>query len=213
MVRSFSKFFVLFIVISGIFWLFPACAEEQALLQSDAPPLKRLSPANAADQILLPEEMFEEYVNQQADLTSAKFYSVRGIIVDSGTTGKAEGYGKATVIIVGKTVMITFSAKITTAGTETSTYNIGIGVSTLRSLNPDIPAFTVGNGGNIEFLDSSGNYDVDMNGYGGEGANNATDNRWNFGRLYNTSGDFGLWSDNDFTLGKIIKGTVYGTLN
>ena len=213
MVRSFSKFFVLFIVISGIFWLFPACAEEQALLQSDAPPLKRLSPANAADQILLPEEMFEEYVNQQADLTSAKFYSARGIIVDSGTTGTTEGYGKATVVIIGKTVMVTFSAQITTAGTEEDIYDIGIGVSTLCSLNPDIPAFTVSHGGNIEFLDASGVYDVNMNGYGGECVFDISTNRWNLARIYDTNGSIGTWRDSKYTTGIIIRGTVYGTLN
>ena len=52
-----------------------------------------------------------------------------------------------------------------------------------------------------------------MEGYAGEATLNTAENRWAFARLYNTSGSIGPWTDNKYTVGKIITGTVYGTLS
>ena len=145
-------------------------------------------------------------------LVGAKIYSVRGTIVESGTTGTAKGYGKATVQIIGKTVLVDFSAKITTAGTVSDVYNIGISVATLRGINASIPAFTVGNGGNITFFDADGKYSS-MNGYAGEAAVNTSGNYWSFARVYNTSGSVGAWADRSYQTGMVITGTLQGVLD
>jgi hypothetical protein len=145
-------------------------------------------------------------------LVGAKIYSVRGTIVKSATTGTAEGYGKATVQIIGKTVLVDFTAKITTAGTVSDVYNIGISVATLRGINASIPAFTVGNGGNITFFDADGKYSS-MNGYAGEAAVNTSANYWSFARVYNTSGSVGAWADSSYQTGMVITGTLQGVLD
>ena len=145
-------------------------------------------------------------------LVGAKIYSVRGTIVVSGTTGTAKGYGKATVQIIGKTVLVDFSAKITTAGTVSNVYNIGISVATLRGINASIPAFTVGNGGNITFFDADGKYSS-MNGYAGEAAVDTSANYWTFARVYNTSGSVGAWADSSYQTGVVITGTLQGVLD
>lgn len=145
-------------------------------------------------------------------LVGAKIYSVHGTIVESGTTGTAKGYGKATVQIIGKTVLVDFSAKITTAGTVSNVYNIGISVATLRGINASIPAFTVRNGGNITFFDADGKYSS-MNGYAGEASVNTSTNRWSFARVYNTSGSVGAWPDSDYQTGMVITGTLQGVLD
>ena len=145
-------------------------------------------------------------------LVGAKIYSVRGTIVESGTTGTAKGYGKATVQIIGKTVLVDFSAKITTAGTLSNVYNIGISVATLRGINASIPAFTVENGGNITFFDADGKYSS-LNGYAGEASVNTSGNYWSFARVYNTSGSVGAWSDDRYQTGMVITGTLQGVLD
>lgn len=145
-------------------------------------------------------------------LVGEKLYSVRGTIVESGTTGTAKGYGKATIQIIGKTVLVDFSAKITTAGTVSDVYNVGISVATLRSINASIPAFTVGNGGNIIFFDADGKYSS-MNGYAGEAGVNTSANYWSFARVYNTSGNVGAWADSNYQAGMVITGTLQGVLD
>lgn len=146
-------------------------------------------------------------------LVGAKLYSVRGNIVKSASTGTAVGYGKAVVYIVGKTVVVEFEAKITTAGTLSGVYDIGIQVANLRTINSGIPAFTVSNGGIIHYYKDDGAMDTRMEGYAGEATLNTSENRWAFGRLYDTSGSIGAWADNNYSAGKIITGTLYGVLN
>lgn len=152
------------------------------------------------------------YSKAESDaLVSTRMWSVRGNIVRS-IGGTAVGYGKAMVYIVGKTVVVEFEAKITTAGTVSNLYDVGIEVAVLRSLNTGIPEFTVVNGGIIHYYKAGGTLDTDMEGYAGEASLYTADNRWGFARLYNTSGSVGAWSDNNFTVGKIITGRLYGTL-
>ena len=146
-------------------------------------------------------------------LVGAKLYSVRGNIVKSASTGTAVGYGKAVVYIVGKTVIVEFEAKITTAGTMSGVYDIGIQVANLRTINSGIPAFTVANGGIIHYYKDDGAMDTRLEGYAGEASLNTSENRWSFGRLYDTSGSVGAWADNNYSAGKIITGTLYGVLS
>lgn len=143
---------------------------------------------------------------------STRMWSARGNIVKSASTGTALGYGKALVYFVGKTVVVEFEAKIITAGTGSNVYDIGIEVNNLQSINSSIPNFSVVNGGIIHYYNSDGTLDTTMEGYAGEATINTTENRWAFARLYNTSGNIGAWTDNRYTVGKIITGTVYGTL-
>jgi len=152
------------------------------------------------------------YSKAESDaLVSNRMWSVRGNIVRS-IGGTAVGYGKAMVYIVGKTVVVEFEAKITTAGTVSNLYDVGIEVAVLRSLNTGIPEFTVVNGGIIHYYKADGTLDTEMEGYAGEASLYTADNRWGFARLYNTSGGVGAWSDNKFTVGKIITGRLYGML-
>lgn len=144
---------------------------------------------------------------------AAKLYSVRGEIINSGTIGTTVGYGKATVAITGKTAIITYIAKIITAGTVSDVYDVGLSVATLRGINPDIPAITPLNGGNIQYYTEDGELDTRMIGYGGECTVNTTANRWNFARLYTTSGDIGTWSDSTYTTDKIVMGILYGKVS
>ena len=152
------------------------------------------------------------YSKAESDaLVRTRMWSVRGNIVRS-ISGTAVGYGKAMVYIVGKTVVVEFEAKITTAGTVSNLFDVGIEVAVLRSLNTGIPEFTVVNGGIIHYYNSDGTIDTSMEGYAGEATLNTAENRWAFARLYDTNGSIGPWADNRYTVGKIITGTVYGTL-
>jgi len=144
---------------------------------------------------------------------SARMYSLRGNIVNSGSTGTTVGYGKALVALFGQTVKVEFEAKITTAGTLNNVYDIGIGVADLRTLNSDIPSFKVLDGGIIHYFTSAGALSTSMEGYAGEANLSTTINRWNFGRLYNTSGGVGQWPDGNFTAGMIVTGSLYGKLD
>ena len=148
-----------------------------------------------------------------SSIAGAKLYSVRGNIVKSASTGTAVGYGKALVYIVGMTVVVEFEAKITTAGTLSDVYDIGIQVANLRTINSGIPAFTVSNGGIIHYYMDDGTVDTRMEGYAGEATMNTSENRWAFGRLYDTAGSIGAWADNNYSAGKIITGTLYGVLD
>lgn len=153
------------------------------------------------------------YSKAESDaLVSTRMWSVRGNIARGASTGTAVGYGKAMVYIVGKTVVVEFEAKITTAGTKSDVFDFGIRVADIRSLNTGIPEFTVVNGGIIHYYNSDGTIDTSMEGYAGEATLNTAENRWAFARLYDTSGSIGPWADNRYTVGKIITGTVYGTL-
>lgn len=149
-----------------------------------------------------------------AAAAAAAVYSVNGVIIKSyGGTGTTEGYGRVVVNIRGKAVEVNFEAKITRAGTVTPLYDVGLSVETLRSLAPSIPDFTVSNGGIIHFYNSDGTIATDREGYAGVGEVQAANNQWRMSRVYNTSGNVGPWSDNNFTVGMRIVGTVYGTLN
>lgn len=153
------------------------------------------------------------YSKAESDaLASTRMWSVRGNIVKSASTGTAIGYGKALVYIVGMTVVVEFEAKIVTAGTVSDVYDVGIEVANLQSINSNIPDFNVVNGGIIHYYKADGTIDTSMEGYAGEATINTAGNRWAFARLYNTSGSIGAWADNNFTVGKTITGTVYGTL-
>lgn len=153
------------------------------------------------------------YSKAESDaLVRARMWSVRGNIVRSASTGTAVGYGKALVYIVGETVIVDFEAKITTAGTKSDVYNVGIQVGILRSLNPDVPSFNVLNGGIIHYFQSDGTMDTGMEGYAGEATFDTSGNYWTFARIYNTSGSIGAWADSSYTVGKIINGRLYGTI-
>lgn len=147
----------------------------------------------------------------QMAMATPVIYSVRGQFVLSATTGTTVGYGKATVTIIGAIVTVVFTAKVITAGTSNDVTDIGIQVSTLRSLNTSIPEFTVGNGGVVNYFNSSGALDVSREGYAGEGVVNTSGNYWAFGRIY--SDGLKEQSDASYTLGQYITGTLYGTLN
>lgn len=147
------------------------------------------------------------------DATNCKVYSARGTgLIASPTTGKARGAGQAKVCIVGRTVIVNFAAKITDAGEYNNVYDIGIAVARLRALNSNIPAFNVVNGGQITYYDADGKYSS-MNGYGGEATVSTANNRWNFARMYTTSGDVGNWADDHFLADMTITGTLYGSLD
>lgn len=142
-----------------------------------------------------------------------KLYSVRGNIVKSATTGRAVGYGKATVVVLGKTVQVDFEAQIVTAGTSSSIYDIGIQIANLRSINSNIPAFTALNGGNIHYYKSDGTLDTSLEGYAGEATMPTNSSYWSFARVYDTSGNIGTWADNTYTTGLRITGTLWGQLS
>jgi len=147
----------------------------------------------------------------QMAMATPVIYSVRGQFVLSATTGTTVGYGKATVTIIGAIVTVVFTAKVITAGTSNDVTDIGIQVSTLRSLNTSIPEFTVGNGGVVNYFNASGALDVPREGYAGEGVVNTNGNYWAFGRIY--SDGLKELSDVSYTAGQYITGTLYGTLN
>ena len=154
------------------------------------------------------------YSKSEVDaMFQVKMYSARGNIVRSASSGTAVGYGKATVIVLGRTVQIDFEAQIVTAGTSSSIGDIGIQISNLRSINSIIPAFTASNGGNIHYYKSDGSLDTSLEGYAGEGTLAGDNTRWNFARLYNTSGQIGTWMDNKYTSGMRIEGTLLGSLS
>lgn len=170
-----------------------------------------------------------------AGLTSSKFYpiytgknttSIYTVISDtlikSNSTGTTKGGGQATVIVIGNAVIINFAAKITTAGTVSNVYDVGISVNTLRSINSNIPNFipchsNSAASGNITYYDSDGKYSS-KNGYAGVGnimpqGSGVTPDRWHFARIYQfSSPQIGPWADNTFTVGMVITGTLYGKI-
>ena len=149
-----------------------------------------------------------------AALANSAFYSATGIIVKAYSgTGTVEGYGRAVVNIRGKTVTVDFEAQITTAGSISGQYAIGISVATLRALNSDIPNFTVANGGIIHYFTSSGAIATNREGYSGTTVVQSTPNAWQFARVYDTSGSVGAWGDDIYTVGMRVTGTLYGTLS
>lgn len=144
---------------------------------------------------------------------NSEFYTAIGDIVKSySDAGTAVGYGMAFVSIRGKTVTVEFEAQITTAGSVSNVYDIGMSVERLRALNSSIPAFTVSDG-IIHYFKSTGEIDTYHEGYAGVGKAVTNQQRWGFSRIYNTSGAIGPWSDSAYnTLGTCIMGTLYGTL-
>lgn len=144
-------------------------------------------------------------------LVAARMYPVYGNIIKSASTGTAVGYGKALVYIVGQTVIVEFEGKIITEGTITNVYDVGIQVANLRSINSAIPAFTVAERGIVHYYKSDGTLDTSMEGYAGTSALNVSGGHWACGRVYDTNGSIGAWSDNKYAVGTIITGRLYGT--
>lgn len=149
-----------------------------------------------------------------ANIITPARYSATGRFVKSYSgTGTAVGYGRAVVDIIGKCATINFYSQIVTAGSVSSIYDVGISVSALRSLNSSIPSMTVSNGGIIHYYTSAGALNTNLEGYGGLGNGNTTNNYWQFSRVYDTNGNIGSWPDSSYTSGIRITGVLYGTLS
>lgn len=146
------------------------------------------------------------------DLLTPRYYTAMGLL----DTTDAELIGKAVIQIVGKSVLVDFSVKVDKAG-EGSTPNVGISYSRLHAMSPDLPAFTVTNGGVLTYYDASGAYSSSLNGYAGSGTVDSANNRWNFGRVYKDTSDntykIGAWAADRFTTGIVITGKLLGTLS
>lgn len=136
------------------------------------------------------------------------YYRCVGNIIKS-KSGTAVGYGFANIIKLGKGGIIQFEAQITTAGTLANAYDVYLSRALLYAINSGIPTFTATGSGEVTFYTSSGAIDTSRQGYAGIMSLSTVEPiSWGCARIYNTSGSVGSWSDNVFTVGMRVKGSV-----
>ena len=142
--------------------------------------------------------------------TDVKTLFVKGQIIE-GTNTAIKGQGTAEVILINGKAIINFTAKISTAGSETNVFSWGLSRNALKTLNSNVPTITpaTGSGGTGVVFTSSGAVSSNLTHYGACFQN--YNPYWTPARLYDTSGSIGVWPSSEFLVDTMIAGTVYGT--
>lgn len=147
------------------------------------------------------------------DVLTQKLYHAQGEVFKATSGGTAKGSGVATVHITPDGVaQIDFVVRISTAGSNTNVFGVGISVSLLRSINANIPEIVPAKGGNCIFFNANGSINTGMTEFGGS-CLDVTSDMWNIGRIYDATGSYGSWPDSMYTSGMIVKGTLYGIVS
>lgn len=143
--------------------------------------------------------------------TTVEIYQASGYVV-SGGNGLA-GYGTATVCLMGDKARLDFAFKVTQGGSGGFAW--GINSVRLNTINPNIPS-------TITPLDSpcgtctyyrGGSVDGNLTGFGGTvNAVSGYPQLWGFGRIYNSSGENGVWGEDSIPSDTYIVGTAYGKI-
>lgn len=144
--------------------------------------------------------------------TYPKIISGAGKILDStGDTTEGVGHFDVTLYQNG-TCRVDFTCKITTAGTSDNNFDWGINPTLLTAINTTIPTIIPRSSGSCIYIDSSGALNTSNIGYGGTSRTSAS-NRWTFGRIYQTTGENGVWNSRRLPVDSYIHGFVVGTFN
>ena len=146
----------------------------------------------------------------QIGSTNYKIFNYNGILLDSDISS-ITGYGGCTITTQNNIARIDFQLIIEAPSTAEKNFSYGI--------NRDFLTETIGkqikpiDGGELCFI-SSTQVDVSLNGY--RGTFMALNKFWRPSRMYNISGDVGVWPDSKFTSTSGSKyrliGTCYGII-
>ena len=151
-------------------------------------------------------------VNEVNNKLTPKVYSYFGEILKSFSTGTTIGHGRLTVFIEPSGIVrIEFMAKITTQGTVTNVYDIGLPLSIIQNIDANIPTLRPLCSGLVEMFDSNGILS-ESNGYAGCIHPRSDNTGFTIGRFYTTDGNVGMWSDSSFEVGEIYKGVAYAII-
>ena len=151
-------------------------------------------------------------LKDELDSLTPKVYQAKGYIA-SGNNGIG-GYGIAKVRIVGYLAKIDFSFSIQSAGSAGFVW--GLNSILMHQKNANIPSTLTPLDtpcGICTYYTSSGAVNTSLTGYGGTvNVVSGYSQLFGFGRIYNTSGDNGMWGENSIPTGTLIIGTCYGKI-
>lgn len=133
---------------------------------------------------------------------------VKGQIIE-GTNTTIKGQGTAEVILANGKAIVHFTAKISTAGSETNVFSWGLSRTALKTLNSNVPTITPTTGGSGKFYSSAGTVDSSSTGFGA--CFQSSTSYWTPARLHDTSGNTGAWPSSMFPVDSMITGTVCGS--
>lgn len=152
----------------------------------------------------------KDYTDTELAALEPKCASACGYIV-SGNNGLA-GYGVATAYITGDKVRVDFAFSVAASGS--SGFAWGLNSIRISNINPNIPKFkpVASPCGTCTYY-TSGAVNGSLTGYGGTVNEVAAyPQLFGFGRIYNTSGSNGMWSENSIGVNTYIVGTCYGEI-
>lgn len=148
----------------------------------------------------------KDYIDSGITAIAPEIYTYSGKLLNDSANTHINGYGTAIITLSNGIAKIDFTLKIeTNSGTAYQDYGINrnLLVSTIGKTITPVQS------GSFLVYNSTGEINTNLSGYGG--CFTVSNQFWKPARVYNTSGDVGSWSSDNFTAGRIISGTCYGT--